>query len=70
MNKFKEWLDRHKISPLAFSRMIGITSYTIYKAYEGEPITKLSNARKIAKWTKGEITMADLLPNNNLNVSE
>ena len=58
--KFKEWLDSIGISPLAFSRMIGINHTSIYKAYHGSPLTKKVNGRKIVKISKGEVTLSDL----------
>ena len=59
--KLDRWLKRHKVSPEAFAKQIGVHETTVYRFIQGLSFPKSSNLRKIAEVTNGSVKANDFL---------
>ena len=60
MKKIKNAIDRRKLTKLEAARQIGITRQTLYNILSGQQMD-VSTARKIERWSNGEIRAAELM---------
>lgn len=58
--RFRDWLMSKGFTPLAFSRLAKINHITVYKAFKGQSLKKLAPAKKIVKFSNGELKLEDL----------
>lgn len=58
--KLKEYLEKHRIDPVAFALEIGISVTTIYRYMRGKPCHR-KTAYKIEYQTKGKVTVEEML---------
>lgn len=58
---FRDWLDKKGMSPLAFARLCKVNHVTIYKLYKGNLLSRYAPAKKIARYSNGEINIEDIM---------
>ena len=61
MPTLSEYLERHRLTEAAFSRMAGIAQPTINRLRRGERRPSADLARRIERATRGEVSAASLL---------
>lgn len=57
--KFKEWVAANGGVPRV-ARALGVCRWTVYRWFDGHSPSS-TNIRKITRWTKGAITVDDLI---------
>jgi predicted transcriptional regulator len=55
---FQQWLHKKELTVSAFAKISGLSDATLYKAYKGHK-TRIDTVRRIVKFTKKQLTLAD-----------